>query len=177
MASRDRFHTLDPIHPPRRRARQPDAAAHPMPFDDRTLFRLLADLVLVTHVGFVAFVVIGLGLIIAGGRLGWTWVRNPWFRLAHLTAIGVVMTQAWFSLICPLTTLEMNLRERAGEAPYQGSFVAHWMHRILYYEAPPWVFVVTYTIFGLLVAGTWFRVRPRSFGGEDGSDSGSVTSA
>lgn len=123
----------------------------------------LADLVLITHAGFVAFVLFGLLLIVIGGFRSWNWIRNPWFRLIHLIAIGVVAAQAWFGVICPLTTLEMSLRAEAGEATYEGTFVAYWLQRLLYYEAPPWVFVVGYTLFGLAVAGSWFRFRPRPF--------------
>lgn len=42
-------------------------------------YSLLADLVLITHVTFVLFVIFGLVLILVGGGLGWQWVRNPWF--------------------------------------------------------------------------------------------------
>lgn len=127
------------------------------------LARFLADLVLALHVGIVAFVVLGLPLVLVGGWLGWAWVRNPWFRLAHLAAIGVVALQAWLGVVCPLTTLEMHLREHAGDATYRGAFVAHWLQRLLYYEAPPWVFVAGYTLFGLAVAASWLRFPPRSF--------------
>jgi hypothetical protein len=88
-------------------------------------------------------------------------VRNPWFRLAHLVAIGVVVVQSWAGVICPLTTWETALRARAGEAGYRASFVAHWVERVLYYQAPPWVFVLCYTLFAALVVLCWFRVRPR----------------
>lgn len=56
----------------------------------------LADLVLITHVAFVAFVLVGLLLILLGGMLGWGWVRNPWFRSLHLAGIGLVVVQVWF---------------------------------------------------------------------------------
>lgn len=125
------------------------------------MLQALADLVLVTHVTFVAFVVVGLGLIVTGGIRGWSWIRNPWFRLAHLVAIAIVVTQAWLGILCPLTTLEMHLREQAGEATYAGSFIAHWLGRILYYEAPPWVFATAYTVFGAVVVFSWIRYRPR----------------
>lgn len=128
-------------------------------------FRLLADVVLITHAGFVAFVIAGLLVIAAGGLRGWTWTRNPWFRIAHLVAIGVVATQAWFGRLCPLTTLEMHLRERAGQATYDGSFVAYWLGELLYYEAPPWVFTLAYTIFGLLVVACWVKFPPRPIRG------------
>lgn len=131
---------------------------------DRSAFlRLIADLVLMTHVAFVAFVIVGLLLILWGGFRRWAWIRNPWFRLAHLVGIGVVVVQAWFGVICPLTTLEMSLREQAGDATYAGTFIAHWLHQLLFFQAPAWVFVACYTLFGLLVVGSWFGFRPRPF--------------
>jgi len=126
-------------------------------------FLFAADLVLLAHVLFVAFVVFGLLLILAGKARAWAWVRNPWFRLAHLAAIGIVVVQSWFGVVCPLTILEMALRKRAGDAVYPGSFVAHWLEAILYYRAPTWVFAVCYTIFGGLVLASWYWVRPRPF--------------
>lgn len=131
--------------------------------DHSGTFRVLADLVLVTHVAFVAFVIFGLVLILVGGFRKWAWIRNAWFRAAHLLAIGIVVGQAWAGVICPLTTLEMWLRERAGDLTYEGTFISHWLHRILFFQAPPWVFVVCYTVFGLLVIASWFAFRPRSF--------------
>ena len=120
----------------------------------------LADLVLLLHVLVVLFIVASLVLIMLGGMRGWHWVRNPWFRWAHLLAIGVVAAQAWLGMVCPLTTLEMALRMAAGERTYAGSFVAHWLARLLYYQAPLWVFALVYTSFAALVAGTWWLVRP-----------------
>jgi hypothetical protein len=124
---------------------------------------MAADVVLLLHVLFVAFVILGLVLIFVGRSLGWNWVRNPWFRLIHLIAIAVVVLQSWLRVICPLTTLEMELRSRAGDGVYPGSFIAHWLETILYYQAPPWVFMVCYTAFGAMVAASWFWVRPRQF--------------
>jgi hypothetical protein len=124
-------------------------------------YRVLADLLLAFHVLFVLFVVIGLLLILLGGVRGWAWVRNPWFRLGHLAAITFVAAQAWLGEICPLTTWEMNLRDRAGEATYAGGFLEHWLQALLYYEAPSWAFTTAYSGFALLVAGSWIGVRPR----------------
>jgi hypothetical protein len=123
----------------------------------------VADFVLITHVAFVLFVVVGLLLILCGGFLGWHWIRNPWFRALHLAGIGLVVVQAWLGVVCPLTTLEMYLREKAGDQTYSGSFIAHWLQKLLYYEAPPWVFILCYTLFGVAVLGSWLRFRPRSF--------------
>ena len=132
--------------------------------ESSVVYLLAADAVLLLHVLFVAFVTVGLLLIIAGKACHWSWVRNPWFRLAHLLAIVVVVVQSWFGAICPLTTLEMILRSGAGDTVYPGSFVAHWLEAILYYRAPPWIFAVCYTLFGSAVVGSWFWVGPRRFG-------------
>jgi len=123
-------------------------------------YLLAADAVLLMHVLFVAFVVVGLLLVLAGRLLSWQWVRNWWFRVIHLGAIGVVVLQAWLGVICPLTRLEMYLRDRAGDTTYAGSFVSHWLEAILYYRAPAWVFAVVYTLFAILVAMSWVWVRP-----------------
>jgi glucan phosphoethanolaminetransferase (alkaline phosphatase superfamily) len=133
-----------------------------------TWYLFAADLMLFLHLLFVAFVVIGLLLILAGGRWAWGWVRNPWFRGAHLAAIGVVVLQSWFGVVCPLTKIEMLLRERAGDIVYEGTFISHWMESILYYRAPPWAFAAGYTAFGALVLASWFRVRPRPMHGTEG---------
>jgi hypothetical protein len=116
------------------------------------------------HGLFVLFMVVGLFLIYLGKWLSWQWVRNPWFRITHLLGISVVVIQSWFGMICPLTTWEMSLRARAGEVVYTGSFVANWVGKLLYFQAPPWVFVVCYTVFGALVFCSWLLVRPRPFG-------------
>ena len=125
------------------------------------MYRLLADAVLTLHFAVVVFVVGGLVAILAGRWLGWRWVGSWPFRVAHLAAIGYVAAQQWLGATCPLTTLEAWLRMQAGQAAYQASFVEHWLQRLLYYEAPGWVFTLAYTAFGLLVAATWWLLPPR----------------
>lgn len=125
------------------------------------VYDLLADLVLVTHVAFVIFVLTGLIAIIIGGLAKWQWVLNRWFRVAHLLAIGIVVAQAWAGIICPLTTLEMWLREKGDSAVYEGSFIQHWLQQLLYYNAPEWVFVAAYSLFGLAVLFTLLVFPPR----------------
>ncbi|MCC5849982.1 MAG: DUF2784 domain-containing protein [Verrucomicrobia bacterium] len=130
-----------------------------------TVYLLAADAILFVHLLFVLFVVVSLLLILAGGIRGWAWVRNRRFRLLHFAAIGYVVVQAWLGMICPLTIWEMALRDRAGDATYTGGFIAHWMERLLYFEAPNWVFAVAYTLFAALVAASWIWVRPQNHAG------------
>ena len=131
--------------------------------DSSTFLMLAADAILLLHVIFVAFVVFSLVFILVGKVLDWSWVRNPWFRTAHLSAIALVVVQSWFDIICPLTTWEMALRSKAGGAVYTDSFIAHWLQTVLFYEAPMWVFVVNYTVFATAVLASWYFVRPRPF--------------
>lgn len=125
-------------------------------------YQLLADIVLTLHVAVVAFVVGGLVLVIIGNLRNWRWVNALWFRLAHLGAIAVVVAEAWLGVVCPLTNLEMWLRAQARATTYSGSFIEHWLQRVLYYEAPSWVFALSYSIFGLLVVAIWLRFPPTS---------------
>ena len=124
---------------------------------------LAADALLVLHTLFVLFVIGGLLLVVAGGLRNWSWVRNPWFRLVHLAAIAVVVLQSWLGYICPLTSWEMALRIRGGQPAYESTFISHWLGRLLYYQAPEWVFAVAYTVFGALVLACWWFIRPRPF--------------
>ena len=126
-----------------------------------SLLIFLADAILIVHVSFVFFVVLGLVAIYLGYILEWQWVRNRVFRILHLIAIGIVVVQSWIGVICPLTVWEMKLRAEAGAEAYSGSFIQHWLQSLLYYSAPEWVFIVLYTGFGSLVVASWFVVRPK----------------
>lgn len=122
----------------------------------------LADLVLIVHFAFVSFVVGGLALVWAGAAAGWQWVRNFWFRAAHLAAIAYVAGEALLGIVCPLTVWEDALRGRHEEK----SFVARWIHRMLFYEFPDWVFTAAYVLFAIAVAASWCLVRPASSRGK-----------
>ena len=126
------------------------------------VFQLLANAVLALHLAVVLFVAGGLLLVVAGNLRRWRWVNALWFRLAHLASIGFVVLQAWLGQVCPLTTREMWLRARGGVSTYGGGFIEHWMQRLLYHDAPEWVFVLAYSVFGLLVIASWFYFPPVS---------------
>ena len=99
-------------------------------------------------------------VVVAGNLRGWHWVNGRAFRLAHLAAIAVVVIQAWLGQLCPLTTLESWLRAQAGLASYTKSFIEYWVQRIIFHEAPFWVFTLTYSVFGLLVLVAWWYFPP-----------------
>ena len=117
---------------------------------------VLADAVLIAHFAFVLFVTGGLLLIWIGAAAGWRWVRNPWFRFAHLAAIVFVAGEAIVGVWCPLTIWEAELRGVRAEK----SFLAQWIHRLMYYEFPEWVFTTAYVVFALAVAATLWLLPP-----------------
>jgi len=125
------------------------------------MYALLADAILALHVGIVLFVVGGQLLILLGGPLGWRWVRRWWFRFTHLLLMGFIAVQTWLGELCPLTVWEQDLRRAAGQTGYAESFIEHWLSRLLYFEAPWWVFVAAYSGFFLLVLASWWRWPPQ----------------
>jgi len=135
----------------------------------------LADLILATHALFVAFVVLGLVAVLLGKYRHWGWVRNLWFRLTHLLAIGIVIAESWLGLVCPLTEWENRSREVVGDEAYSGSFIQHWLHEILFYDFDPWVFTVAYTVFGILVLVAWLLVPPEHMQGKKGKKGDGIT--
>jgi Protein of Unknown function (DUF2784) len=124
------------------------------------MLQFSANLILVTHALFIAFVILGLVAVMLGGYWRWDWVKNWWFRVTHLLGIGIVVAESWLGLICPLTEWENRLRKAAGETIYSNSFVEHWLHKILFYDFAPWVFTAAYTIFGIVVLIAWVIVPP-----------------
>lgn len=121
---------------------------------------VLAELVLLVHVGIVAFVVVGQLLFIIGGVRDWQWVRSVWVRGIHLVTIGIVVLQAWLGRYCPLTLWEHGLRRAAGQMPHEQGLIEYWVRNLLFYDLPWWVFVVGYTGFGVLVVWTWWWLPP-----------------
>jgi hypothetical protein len=122
--------------------------------------RILADLVVVIHAGYVLFVVLGWLAVLLGAWRGWKWVRNRTFRYLHLAMIGVVVAESWIGITCPLTTWEQWLRRQAGDSGYRGDFVAHAVHELLFIDAPAWVFTLAYTLFGGLVVLSFVLLPP-----------------
>jgi len=86
------------------------------------LSRWLADLTVLFHGAFVAFVVLG-------GFLAIRWRRLIWLHVPAAVWGVLIEFGGW---ICPLTPLENMLRHRAGDAGYSGGFVEHYVVRALY---------------------------------------------
>ncbi len=124
-------------------------------------WRLTADAVVLVHVAFVAFVVVG-GLLV----LRWRWVSR-----IHVPVVvyGVMISLIGFT--CPLTPLEKWLRRRAGSVGYEGGFVEHYVVPVLYpgeltprIEVGLAVSIVVVNVVGYAVVGR-IGARSRPAGG------------
>jgi hypothetical protein len=122
---------------------------------------LLADVIVVFHLAYVAFALCGEAIVLVGWALGWAWVRNRTFRAIHLVCVVVVPLEALADVLCPLTAWEHDLRRAAGQDVDDISFVGRLARDLLFFEAPPWVFTTCYVVFGLLVIATLWLVPPR----------------
>jgi hypothetical protein len=85
-------------------------------------WRLAADALVVIHLGFILFVLLG-------GLLLLRWPRLLWL---HLLAVAWGVTVEFFHLLCPLTPWENQLRQAAGDAGYEGGFIEHYLIPLIY---------------------------------------------
>jgi hypothetical protein len=86
------------------------------------LARILADAIVIAHLAFIAFVLVGGIWVLARPRLAWL----------HLPAVAWAAYAELSATICPLTPLENALRRRAGDAGYDGGFVEHYVIPVIY---------------------------------------------
>lgn len=117
------------------------------------IYRLLADAVLIVHGLFVAFVVFG-GLLTL-----WRW-RLAYLHLPALAWGAMVIGMGW---ICPLTPLEVSLRQQAGQRGYAGGFIEHYVLAVIYPDGLTRGVQITLAVAlvggNLLVYGLWARRR------------------
>ena len=86
------------------------------------VYLLLADAVVVVHLLFIVFVLLGALLILRWRR--WVWL--------HVPAVAWGMSVEFMHLYCPLTPFENSLRAKAGAAGYEGDFVGHYLIPLIY---------------------------------------------
>ncbi|THB62909.1 MAG: DUF2784 domain-containing protein [Desulfovibrio sp.] len=126
------------------------------------VYAFLADVVLLLHVSFAAYIVLGFAVIWLGKLFRWGFVTNRWFRGTHLAAMGIVVMESLAGWFCPLTTWEYDLRLLAGQGrTYEKSFMSHWAERIFYHDVSESTFTVIYVVFFLLLVATMLFIPVR----------------
>jgi len=86
------------------------------------ILRLAADAVLVVHLAFIVFVLLG-GVLVQ---------RRPVWAAIHLPAVAWGAFAELSATVCPLTPLENSLRRSAGAAGYDGGFIEHYLVPLIY---------------------------------------------
>jgi hypothetical protein len=112
--------------------------------------RLLIELLLIVHAGIVLFNISAFIAIVGGMCFHWQWTANRLFRFTHISLLAIVALQALLGRLCPLTILEFQLRQAAGETVIEESFVARIIENFIYYDLPLWSFALVYLIAFLL---------------------------
>jgi Protein of Unknown function (DUF2784) len=90
------------------------------------VYRMAADGVVAIHFAWILF-------LIGGAVIG---RRVRWVMWTHLAALGYSVLLQVFSWICPLTYLELWLWNRTPSGSYSGSFIAHYLEKLIYMEIP-----------------------------------------
>lgn len=121
-------------------------------------YRILADLILVVHIGYVGYVIFGQVAIMIGWPLGWRWIRNPWFRVTHLLAILIVVFEVAIDYQCPLTVWERDLR---GDAEDTKSFMARLHEALSFPPESEHYFNAICILLGSIILVWMFVVPPR----------------
>jgi hypothetical protein len=111
-------------------------------------YRILADIVVVIHFAFVVFVVVG-------GLLALRWPKVMW---AHVPAVVYSVVIVTWSITCPLTPLERDLRARGGEEAYRESFIERYVEGVLY---PGDMLRQAQAVAALIVVGSWIGLAIR----------------
>jgi hypothetical protein len=121
-------------------------------------YAFLADALLVLHMAYAWFILLGLLAIAVGALARWRWVRNRWFRGAHLGAMGIVVLESLAGIFCPLTEWEYALRLRAGQPLYgEKSFISHWAERWFYFDWSEATYLALYAaVFAAMLAALLF---------------------
>jgi hypothetical protein len=120
------------------------------------LYQALADLVVVAHLGFIVFALLGALLALRWPRV--LWLHAP----AAIWAVAIELA-GW---ICPLTPLENQLRSAGGAAGYPGGFIEHYLLPVIY---PPGLTREVQVALGLgllainalVYRAVWYRWRRR----------------
>ncbi len=114
-------------------------------------YSLLADIIVIFHLAYAGFVLFGFLAIVIGSHRNWNWIRNFPFRVIHLVCTVFVPLETIIGIICPLTTLENFFLRVSGQEEYNRSFIGNLVNRILFYDAPEWIFITIYVALAVLV--------------------------
>jgi len=105
-------------------------------------YKIIADIIILIHFLWILFILAGFVLTLGG--FFWKGYFNRWiFRTIHLCGILFVAILAVLGEYCPLTILENNLMVKYDpELTYPGSFITHYVGKLVYPDVEPLVIIV-----------------------------------
>ncbi len=103
---------------------------------------IIADFILIIHFTIIAFIIAGFFLIPIGYKLNLYWSVNKTLRITHFLLIGIVTTESFIGMTCPLTTVEKLLRNDFSDE----TFVNYWLSKIIYWDYPLYFFCIVYCL-------------------------------
>ncbi len=113
-------------------------------------YKVLADIVVLTHFLWIVF-------LIFGAFLG---VRNRLIKIVHISGLVLAFIVELFDLYCPLTYIEIWLKSRyEPTVAYTGSFIIHYIEKIIYCETPPHLIIIATVL--LCAFNSWAYYRKR----------------
>ena len=119
--------------------------------------KFFADTILILHFLVIIFIISLYFLIPYGYSKNWKFVKNYKIRLAHLMLIFFITLETFLGIICPLTTLENDLRGQS----YSETFISFWISKVIYWDLPTTFFIVIYTIFLIFAIILWLKFQPK----------------
>ena len=119
--------------------------------------KFFADTILILHFLVIIFIISLYFLIPYGYSKNWKFAKNYKIRLAHLMLIFFITLETFLGIICPLTTLENDLRGQL----YSETFISFWISKVIYWDLPTTFFIVVYTIFLIFAIILWLKFLPK----------------
>lgn len=105
------------------------------------LYQILADITIIIHFLFILYVALG-------GLLVLKWNRTAFIHIPAATWGALIMFMGW---ICPLTYVENDLRQLAGQEAYSGGFIEHYITPLIYPDSLTRELQISVGIFGLVL--------------------------
>lgn len=112
-------------------------------------YGVLADTVVVFHFLWIGFLIAG----------GWWGRRYRWLGVIHISALVLAFLVETFDWFCPLTYLEVWLRQKGNLAGYHEAFITHYLNKIIYLDAPHLPVVILTVLLCLVNAWLYLGAR------------------
>jgi hypothetical protein len=122
---------------------------------------VLTNLVVTLHLAYFVFVTGGVLAILIGAKLRWHWVLNPWFRIAHLLSIFIVLAEDSFGVNCPLNVAEASLRSTEPKSVGASGGIGQVLDQLLHHTLSEKVLDELYWTLASLSILLLIVVRPR----------------